>query len=137
MYTVDKTLQWTRQWRTTKRSKAIVLNTTMGMLFFLILRTSNLSQLYRKIIIFSSFHFLMGDNSVDMIPPALDNGEPNSTMANQIVYSPKETILEGCTQTVPSSCETKWCSIILSVFALVLNVHCQQQMPYVKLNYTD
>ena len=28
----------------------------------------------------------MGDNSVDMIPPALDNGEPNSTMANQIVY---------------------------------------------------
>ena len=36
----------------------------------------------------------MGDNSVDMIPPALDNGEPNSTMANQIVYSPEETILE-------------------------------------------
>ena len=30
----------------------------------------------------------MGDNSVDMIPPALDNGEPNSTMSNQIVYSP-------------------------------------------------
>ena len=27
---------------------------------------------------------LMGDNSVDKIPPALDNGEPNSTMANQI-----------------------------------------------------
>ena len=26
----------------------------------------------------------MGDNSVDMIPPALDNGEPNSTMENQI-----------------------------------------------------
>ena len=36
----------------------------------------------------------MGDNSVDMIPPALDNGELNSTMANQIAYSPKETILE-------------------------------------------
>ena len=34
----------------------------------------------------------MGDNSVDMIPPALDNGEPNSTMANQTAYSPKETI---------------------------------------------
>ena len=43
---------------------------------------------------FNSFNFLMGDNSVDMIPPALDNGEPNSTMANQIAYSPKETILE-------------------------------------------
>ena len=42
----------------------------------------------------------MGDNSVDMITPALDNGEPNSTMANQLAYSPKETILEGnfCTQ---------------------------------------
>ena len=76
----------------------------------------------------------MGDNSVDMIPPALDNGEPNSTMANQIVYSPKETILEGyfSTQMVPSSCETKWCSIILCKFALVLYVHCQQQMPYRK-----
>ena len=50
----------------------------------------------------------MGDNSVDMIPPVLDNGEPNSTMANQIVYSSKETILEGdfCTPVVPSSCET-------------------------------
>ena len=36
----------------------------------------------------------MGDNSVDMIPPALDNSEPNSTMANQLAYSPKETILE-------------------------------------------
>ena len=36
----------------------------------------------------------MGDNSVDMIPPAVDNGEPNSTMANQILvaYSQKETI---------------------------------------------
>ena len=57
----------------------------------------------------------MGDNSVDMIPPALDNGEPNSTMANQLAYSPKETILEGNfgTQMVPSTCETKWCSIIL------------------------
>ena len=33
---------------------------------------------------FNSFNFLMGDNSVDMIPPALDNGEPNSTMANQL-----------------------------------------------------
>ena len=81
----------------------------------------------------------MGDNSVDMIHPALDNGEPNSTMANQIVYSPKETILEGyfCTQMVPSSCETKWCSIILCKFALVLHVHCQQQMPIGKVNYTD
>ena len=45
----------------------------------------------------------MGDNSVDMIPPALDNGEPNSTMANQIAYSSKETILEEyfCIQIVP------------------------------------
>ena len=70
----------------------------------------------------------MGDNSVDMIPPALDNGEPNSTMANQIVYNPKETILEGyfCTQMVSSSCETKWCSITLCSFDLVLYVHCQQ-----------
>ena len=25
---------------------------------------------------FSSFDFPMGDNSVDIIPPALDNGEP-------------------------------------------------------------
>ena len=25
---------------------------------------------------FSSFDFLMGDNSVDIKPPALDNGEP-------------------------------------------------------------
>ena len=25
---------------------------------------------------FSSLGFLMGDNSVDIIPPALDNGEP-------------------------------------------------------------
>ena len=25
---------------------------------------------------FSSFYFLMGDNSVDIIPPALDNGKP-------------------------------------------------------------
>ena len=52
---------------------------------------------------------------MDMIPPALDNGEPHSTMANQIVYSPKETILEGyfCTHMVSSSCETKWCSMIL------------------------
>ena len=25
---------------------------------------------------FSSFYFLMGDNSVYIIPPALDNGEP-------------------------------------------------------------
>ena len=76
----------------------------------------------------------MGDNSADMIPPALDNGEPNSTMANQIVYSPKETILEGyfCTQMVPSLCKTKWCSIILCSFALVLYVHCQQQIPHRK-----
>ena len=76
----------------------------------------------------------MGDNSVDMISTALDNGEPNSTMANQIVYSPKETIVEGyfCTQMVPSSCETKWCSIILSKFALLLYVHCEQQMPHRK-----
>ena len=57
----------------------------------------------------------MGDNSVDMIPPALDNGELNSTMANQIVYSLEETILEEyfCIQMLPSSFETKWCSIIL------------------------
>ena len=67
----------------------------MGMLFYLVLRTSNISRLYRKYNNFNSFNFLMGDNSVDMIPPALDNGEPNSTMANQIAYSPKETILEG------------------------------------------
>ena len=30
---------------------------------------------------------------MDMIPPPSDNGEPNSTMANQIVYTLKETIL--------------------------------------------
>ena len=93
-----------------------------------------MSQLYSKIIILVLFIFLMGDNSVDMIPPALDNVEPNSTMANQIVYSPKETMLDGyfCTEMVPSSCETKWCSIILCKFALVLYVHFQQQMPYRK-----
>ena len=123
----------TRQWRTTKRLNAIILNTTMGMLFYLVLRTSNISQLYRKksnisqmyrifAHNFSSFNFLMGDNSVDMIRTALDNGEPNSTMANQVVYSPRETFLEGyfCTQMVSSSCETKWYSIILCKFALVL-----------------
>ena len=44
-------IQFTRQWRITKRSNAIILNTTMGMLIYLILRTSNISQLYRKIII--------------------------------------------------------------------------------------
>ena len=68
----------------------------------------------------------MGDNSVDMIPPALDNGEPNSTMANQIAYSPKETILEEyfCIQMLPSSFETKWCSIILCKFAFNLYVNC-------------
>ena len=61
------------------------------MFFYLVLRTSNISQLYSKIIHFNSFNFLMGDDSVDMIPPVLDNGEPNSTMANQIVYSPLNT----------------------------------------------
>ena len=43
-------VQFTRQWRITKhakRSNAIILNTTMGMLFYLVLRTSNISQLYR------------------------------------------------------------------------------------------
>ena len=86
----------------------------MGMLFYLVLRTSNISALQENNN-FNSFNFLMGDNSVDMIPHALDNGEPNSTMANQIAYSPKETILEGyfCTQMVPSSCETNWCSMII------------------------
>ena len=69
-----------------------------------------------------------------MIPPALDTGEPNSTMANQIAYSPKETILEEyfCIQMLPSSFETKWCSIILCKFAFNLYVNCQQQMPYRK-----
>ena len=45
----------------------------------------------------------MGDNSVDMRPSASDNGESDLTMANQIVYSAKETILRGiiCTQMVP------------------------------------
>ena len=76
----------------------------------------------------------MGDNSVDIIPPALDNGEPNSTMANQIAYSPKETFSEEyfCTKMVPSSCETKWCSMILCLSAVLLCVNCQQQMPYRK-----
>ena len=46
----SKLLQFTRQWRITKRSNAIILNMIMGMLFYLILRTSNISQLYRKII---------------------------------------------------------------------------------------
>ena len=73
----------------------------------------------------------MGDNSVDMIPPSLDNGEPNSTMANQIVYSPKEIILRGILA-------LKWhrhnAKLKLMVFdyivfiELVLYVHCQQQM---------
>ena len=92
-------VQWAQQWRITKRSNAIIFNTTIG--------TSNVSQVYMKKII--------TDNSFDMIPPALDNGELNSTMANHIVYSPTETILEGyfCPQMVPSSCETKWCSIII------------------------
>ena len=83
----------------------------------------------------------MGDNSVDMIPPALDNGEPNSTMANQIAYSPKETILEEyfCIQMLPSSFETKWCSIILCKFAfnlsftLTVNSKCHIG----KVNFTD
>ena len=50
--------------------------TTAGMLFYLLLRTSNISQLYRKIIILrmDSFNFLMGDNSLNMISSALDNG---------------------------------------------------------------
>ena len=65
----------------------------------------------------------MGDNSVDMIPPALDNGELNSTMANQIAYSPKETILEGyfCTQMVPASCD---CVNLLLCFTLTVNSKC-------------
>ena len=73
-------------------SNAIILCTTMGMLFYLVLRTSNISDIsaIQENIIFSSFSFLMGDNSVEMIPPALDNGEANSTMANQIVYSAKK-----------------------------------------------
>ena len=33
-------IQFTRQWRITKRSNAIILNTTMVMLFYLLLRTS-------------------------------------------------------------------------------------------------
>ena len=44
-------IQFTRQWRITKRSNAIILNTTMGMLFYLVLRTCNIPQLYRKVII--------------------------------------------------------------------------------------
>ena len=80
----------------------------------------------------------MGDNSVDMIPPALDNGEPNSTMANHIVYSPKETILQGnfCTQMVPSSYKTKWCSIILCLFAFVLYVTVNSKCHFGKVSYT-
>ena len=58
------------------------------MLFFSVLRTALQGSDN-----FDIFNFLMRDNSLDMVPPALDNGEPNSTMANQIVYSPKETIL--------------------------------------------
>ena len=64
----------------------------MELLFYLVLRTCNISKENNN---FDSFIILMGDNSVDMIPPSLDNGEPNSTMANQIVYSPKEIILRG------------------------------------------
>ena len=48
------------------------------MFLYLVLRTSNISQFYRKIIIFDLFNFLMGDNFVDKIPPALDNGEGES-----------------------------------------------------------
>ena len=47
----DVVVQLTRQWRTTKRPNAIILNATMGMLIYLVLRTCNISQLYRKIII--------------------------------------------------------------------------------------
>ena len=50
-YNDNNVIQFTRQWRITKRSNAIILNTTIGMLFYLILKTSNISQLYRKIII--------------------------------------------------------------------------------------
>ena len=44
-------IQFTGQWRITKKSNAIILNTTMGMLFYLVLRTCNIPQLYRKVII--------------------------------------------------------------------------------------
>ena len=47
----SRPIQFTRQCRITKRSNAIILNTTMGMFIYLMLRTSNISQLYRKIII--------------------------------------------------------------------------------------
>ena len=63
----------------------------MEKLFYFVLRTSNISQLYRKINNFDSFKFLMADNHVHKMSPALDKS--NSSMANQIVYSPKETIL--------------------------------------------
>ena len=69
---------------------------------------------------FDSLNFLMGDNSVDMIHPALDNDEPNSTMANQIIYSPKEIILRRI---------RLYCVNLLWCFR---DVHCQQQMPYRK-----
>ena len=81
----------------------------------------------------------MGDNSVDMIPPALDNGEPNSTRANQIAYSPKETILEGyfCTQMVPSSAKLNgvrlYCVNLLLCFTLTVNSKCHIG----KVNFTD
>ena len=78
---------------------------------------------------------IITDNSFDMIPPALDNGELNSTMANQIVYSPTETILEGyfCPQMVPSSCETKWCSIIIVLICFGALSKCHIG----KVSYTD
>ena len=41
-------IQFTGQWRITNRSNAIILHTTIGMLFFLVLRKSNMSQHYRK-----------------------------------------------------------------------------------------
>ena len=66
------------------------------MLFYLVLRTSNIIiSALKENDNFDSYNFLMGDNSVDMRTPVLDNGEPNSTMANQIVYSLKKQLKEN------------------------------------------
>ena len=53
----------------------LVLKMTMGMLFFWTKYILHISAFLENNN-FSSFDFLMGDNSVDIIPPALDNGEP-------------------------------------------------------------
>ena len=82
----------------------------------------------------------MGDNSVVMISfRFFDNGESNSTMANQIVYSPIETILEGyfahkwCHHHAKLNGVRLYCVNLLWCFTFTVNSKC----PIGKVNYTD